>query len=393
MNNQMNLMNNYAIYATALAAAACIYAVIGFASSRRLKLRTAVLETEKFAGKVNILHISDLHNCKFGDEQSVLSSLANKLKPDIILLSGDIVEDAEALKHRGEGRILTPDHPAAELISGLVKIAPVFMTLGNHEANIARRKDLEAELRELGVSLVGGFDSNGILVEVHGEGTESSPTKLFICGADDPRCLPYNDDNSPERLRNCPKSSFFTKLARRIRDDRCRNGGRIIKWRKLQIERFSSKHDRENSVGATKIGGADVFSILLSHRPEEQKLYRELGFDAAFSGHAHGGQFRFPPFINGLYAPHQGIFPRIAGGFYALPKAETHRQNFASGNLASSKSKISSRRVSGRKCIKSDMFLHSVSRGLCVDRFPRFFNPPEVSLVTVVGKNPKEKLD
>ena len=35
------------------------------------------------------------------------------------------------------------------------------------------------------------------------------------------------------------------------------------------------------------------------------------------SGHAHGGQVRIPGVLNGLYAPNQGWFPKLAGGAYA----------------------------------------------------------------------------
>ena len=36
--------------------------------------------------------------------------------------------------------------------------------------------------------------------------------------------------------------------------------------------------------------------------------------DLTLSGHAHGGQIRL--FGQGLYAPGQGVFPRLTGGFY-----------------------------------------------------------------------------
>ena len=60
----------------------------------------------------------------------------------------------------------------------------------------------------------------------------------------------------------------------------------------------------------------DYYTILLSHRPEYYDLYSQHGFDLVLSGHAHGGQWRIPGILNGLYAPNQGIFPKYAGGLY-----------------------------------------------------------------------------
>ena len=58
---------------------------------------------------------------------------------------------------------------------------------------------------------------------------------------------------------------------------------------------------------------AAVFSVLLSHRPELIKAYQNAGFDLILSGHAHGGQWRFPFLKNGLL-PRQGLFPKYTGG-------------------------------------------------------------------------------
>lgn len=57
------------------------------------------------------------------------------------------------------------------------------------------------------------------------------------------------------------------------------------------------------------------YTILLSHRPELFESYASSGIDLVLSGHAHGGQFRLP-FIGGLVAPNQGLFPKYDAGLY-----------------------------------------------------------------------------
>lgn len=64
----------------------------------------------------------------------------------------------------------------------------------------------------------------------------------------------------------------------------------------------------------------DNYTILLSHRPEIIDTYKKYDFDLVLCGHAHGGQWRIPVVLNGLYSPHQGIFPDYAGGRYDYDK-------------------------------------------------------------------------
>lgn len=97
---------------------------------------------------------------------------------------------------------------------------------------------------------------------------------------------------------------------------------------------------------------ADSFNVLLAHFPEKIDFYRSFGkFDLVLSGHAHGGQWRLPPFINGLYAPGQGLFPKYAGGRYDF-----------------------------------DDTTFIVSRGLSrtMEHFPRIFNNPELVVIDIL---------
>ncbi len=64
----------------------------------------------------------------------------------------------------------------------------------------------------------------------------------------------------------------------------------------------------------------ESFNVLLIHRPEHIEHYADLGFDLVLCGHAHGGQWRIPGVLNGVYAPGQGLFPEYAGGLYEVGK-------------------------------------------------------------------------
>lgn len=114
---------------------------------------------------------------------------------------------------------------------------------------------------------------------------------------------------------------------------------------------FSGAPDTEEQIrqALENVDSAD-FTVLLAHRPELLAKYAQFPLDLVVSGHAHGGQVRIPGVLNGLYAPNQGWFPKLAGGAYT-----------------------------------QDGTTLIVSRGLAVRTWlPRIFNRPEVVLVRCV---------
>lgn len=57
------------------------------------------------------------------------------------------------------------------------------------------------------------------------------------------------------------------------------------------------------------------FHLLMCHHPEYYYPYvKAHGLELTLSGHAHGGQIQFRN--RGLYAPGQGLLPRLTHGFY-----------------------------------------------------------------------------
>lgn len=262
------------------------FIVGGIVCNNALELNTYTITSpdlpESFDG-YKIAQVSDLHNCTIGADNSKLVNMLKEASPDIIVLTGDIID------------CRTPDvKTALDFVAEATEIAPCYYVTGNHEKRVPEElEDLLEGLYGLGVN---------ILRNETAEITQNGET-IYLLGVDDPHFTTHETYESEEVVTN----------------------------------RVLSELVPEDS---------SAFTVLLAHRPDLFEFYAEHNIDLTFSGHAHGGQIRLP-FVGGLYAPDQGLFPKYDGGLY----------------------------TSGTSSL-------IVSRGVGNSLFPlRIFNPPEVILV------------
>lgn len=150
---------------------------------------------------------------------------------------------------------------ALQFIREAVKIAPCYYVTGNHESRISEYALLKAGMETAGVVILEDARTE---ISLGGE-------TITLIGVNDPS-FRTND------LSGDSVTVMDAKLTQLHADD-------------------------------------DGFTILLSHRPELFDTYVKNNIDLVLSGHAHGGQLRLP-FIGGLVAPHQGMFPEYDAGLY-----------------------------------------------------------------------------
>ncbi len=108
--------------------------------------------------------VTDLHSCRYGAGQRILSEKIRALNPDAVLLSGDIFDDR------------LPDDNAKAFLAAVAKERPCFYAFGNHEHWSERVPEMRGILESAGVTVLEGsvrtVDMKGV--------------KIDFCGLDDP---------------------------------------------------------------------------------------------------------------------------------------------------------------------------------------------------------------
>ena len=216
------------------------------------------VKTEKLAGPVRFVLLSDLHSRIYKEGNRGLIDLVRNMHPDIILCAGDMLVGKPRLSYQ----------TAADFLCALPGIAPVFFSNGNHETQYrtfsrSRYGNYLMSIREAGVCVL-----NNARTELE---TPGGPAD--VAGLE----LPL---------------------------------GKYKKFRKHDLR----EDDIKERIGERADDGR--FQILIAHNPEFAETYRKWGADLIVSGHYHGGVVRSPFTGHALLSPYGYPFPKYGYGHY-----------------------------------------------------------------------------
>lgn len=199
-------------------------------SQKYISITSYVCENNKIKHNFKIAQLTDLHNYQFGSKNQRLISKVTVEAPDVIFLTGDMLNADEERTD-----ILT------DLIRQLVLIAPVYASLGNHELEymqLSGNRDLIAQMEEAGAVVL---DKEYIDMEINGQEVRLGGVYGYVLSPDD---------------KEDPEQTFMEEFQ--------------------DTDRF-------------KILLSHVPEGLLLWKSMEQ-----WDVDLVFSGHVHGGQVRIP---------------------------------------------------------------------------------------------------
>ena len=238
-----------------------IISVISLCTSTHALTITTYQLSSNIPTSLRILQLTDLHNSEFGANNSRLVAAVRAQSPDLILLTGDLLNSDEQRTDI-----------ATDLITQLCDIAPVYCSNGNHEVEYQEKYgvDVDELYREAGA----------VVLEKEYQDIIINDQKIRIGGIYG-YCLP----------------------------------GKFLETGEADQEETAFLEDFQNT---------DLPTILMCHMPVCWMINGSLdewNVDYVFAGHLHGGEVILP-FIGGLYGPDLGWFPGRMEGIFTSENEE-----------------------------------------------------------------------
>ena len=140
-----------------------------------------------------IVQVSDLHNAEFGENNSELLSVIKEQSPDIIVITGDIVDSRR-----------TNVQIARDFVNNASEFAPVYYVTGNHESRVKVEDEIDnAPLNEKVIVL----HNKDILLE-------KGKSAIQLIGVDDPDYKAVKDSTEymNKRLEKYCNNEYFKIL-------------------------------------------------------------------------------------------------------------------------------------------------------------------------------------
>lgn len=223
--------------------------------TNRFVVRSYRISSPKIKKASRFLVLSDLHCKEYGSKNEKLLQEIRKLKPDHILIAGDMITAVP-------GKDL---NPGMDFVETLSKEYPISYAFGNHEYRL------------------------WLYPETYGKMWKQFKERM--------------QKTSVTFLRNKKESLEETNIA--------------VYGVEIEREYYKRFHrsKMEEEYLTNLLGKAEhsEFTILLAHNPDYFEEYVKWGADLVCAGHVHGGIARLP-FLGGVISPSFRLFPKYDGG-------------------------------------------------------------------------------
>lgn len=222
-----------------------------------------------------IVQVTDVHSIRSQEQADLLYNRVVEQQPDAVVITGDLVdstyytEENNALKEGTSDKMAGQD--TVDFVARLTEHYYVYFVYGNHEMILLDDVDnnpFKVAMEEIGVIFL---NNDGVKITKDEE-------SIYMLGIQDPATL-YKDSDYAEYDTHSERINAMMKNVMALKEE-------------------------------------DLYTVVLSHRPEYFTEYTKYDADLILTGHAHGGQVRLPG-IGGLYAPGQGWLPEYTDGLWA----------------------------------------------------------------------------